>query len=445
MAADTSKTLRNKVIYCIFVRNYSREGTFRAVEKDLDRIRKLGTDIIWLMPVQPVGREHRKGTLGSPYAIADYRAVNPEFGTMEDFRSLVQAIHAHGMQCILDVVYNHTSPDSWLAQHHPEWFFHKEDGQPGGRIGDWWDVVDLDYTQKDLWYYQTETLCQWAKLVDGFRCDVAPLVPLDFWKQARLAVETVHPGALWLAESVEPEFIRAVRSHSIACSTDSEIYQAFDLCYDYDIYGYWRGYLTGQNTLAAYAAAINRQEVIYPDNYCKLRFLENHDQLRAHFQIPAETALRNWTAFSYFQKGTTLVYAGQESGARHTPTLFDKDPIDWKEGGLDLTPLMQRLYQIRQDPVFTDSSYEVHALPGDLLLAVHTQNSAGGRLEEAENRQPEKAVGLFSCQGKAAGVRVDRVLPDGRYQDQISGRMVEVDRGQLWTDGEPMILFSGQR
>ena len=208
MAVDTEKTLRNQVLYSIYVRNYSEAGTFAAVQADLDRIKALGTDIIWLLPIHPTGEKHRKGTLGSPYAIRDYRAVNPEFGTLDDFRHLVDAIHDRGMKCIIDVVYNHTSPDSWLAEHHPEWFFHKPDGSLGNRFGDWWDVADLDYSHKELWEYQIETLKYWARLVDGFRCDVAPLVPLEFWKRAREEVAAVRPGCFWLCESVERGFVR---------------------------------------------------------------------------------------------------------------------------------------------------------------------------------------------------------------------------------------------
>ena len=189
MAANTNISLRNQVMYCVFVRNYSEEGTFRAVEADLDRIQALGTDIIWLMPIHPIGEKARKGSLGSPYAISDYRKVNPEFGTLEDFQSLVDAIHARGMKCIIDVVYNHTSPDSWLVRNHPEWFYRKADGSMGNHVGDWTDIVDLDYRNQDLWDYQIETLKQWARIVDGFRCDVAPLIPIEFWKAAREAVE----------------------------------------------------------------------------------------------------------------------------------------------------------------------------------------------------------------------------------------------------------------
>ena len=127
MATQTKLELRNQVMYSVYVRNYSEAGTFQAVEQDLDRIQKLGVDVIWFMPIHPVGEKAKKGQLGSPYAIKNYREINPEFGTMEDFKSVVDAIHAKGMKCIIDVVYNHTSPDSWLVENHPEFFYKKPD------------------------------------------------------------------------------------------------------------------------------------------------------------------------------------------------------------------------------------------------------------------------------------------------------------------------------
>ena len=214
MAVNTDKTLQHQLIYSVFVRNHTPEGTFRALERDLDRLSALGTDIVWLMPIHPIGEVGRKGTLGSPYAIRDYRGANPEYGTVEDFRHLVDAIHVRGMKCIIDVVYNHTSPDSVLAQTHPEWFFRDEQGRPSRHVADWWDVVDLDYTHKELWRYQIDTLKMWAEIVDGFRCDVASSVPLDFWARARQEVETVRPGCIWLAESVHGAHVLGLRRHT---------------------------------------------------------------------------------------------------------------------------------------------------------------------------------------------------------------------------------------
>lgn len=427
MAVNTSESYRELVMYSVFVRNYSEEGTFEGVRKDLDRIKALGVDIIWLLPIHPVGKKARKGTLGSPYAISDYRGINPEFGTLDDFRRLVAAIHERGMKCVIDVVYNHTSPDSWLAVNHPEWFYHKPDGSFGNRIGDWSDVIDLDYGNKELWDYQIKTLKMWAEIVDGFRCDVAPLVPLEFWLRARREVEEVRPGCFWLCESVEPEFITATRAQGMASLSDAELYQAFDAAYEYDIYDSFRGCLTGKNTLERYAGDICRQEYIYPENYVKLRFLENHDRPRAAFLLPDEGRLLAWTAFAYFQKGMTLIYAGQEKGVKHLPSLFDADRVQW-DTGRDFSALMSRLHEIKKDPLFARSSYEVRALPGGVLMASH---SSGGR----------RCVGIFPVSGGSA--LVDAALPDGLYTDLISGDTVEVHAGMVAVDGRAVIINIG--
>lgn len=424
MAKNTDKAYRNQIIYSVFVRNYSPEGTFEGVRRDLERIKSLGTDIVWLLPIHPIGETARKGSLGSPYAIRDYRAVNPEYGSLEDFQRLVDGIHALGMKCIIDVVYNHTSPDSWLAVHHPEWFYHRADGSFGNRIGDWWDIIDLDYTQPGLWDYQIETLKYWAGMVDGFRCDVAPLIPLDFWLRARSEVEQVRPGCFWLAESVEPIFIQEGRAHGLGVQSDSEMFQAFDACYDYDIFPIYHGCLEGKLPLERYVQAVNQQEVIYPHNYIKLRCLENHDQARAAFAIPEEAALVNWTAFLYFQKGITLLYAGQEAGCTHLPSLFDRDVIDWS-AGRDLSPMLKQLAALKKNPLLTDSRFQAQALPRDILYAAHQKGEC-------------QLVGVFSLRGSASLVSVD--APDGRYINLIDNSPVEVLRGKLSCNGKPIIF-----
>lgn len=424
MARSTSKAYRNQLLYSIFVRNYSEEGTFEAVRKDLDRIKDLGTDIIWLMPIHPLGKKARKGKLGSPYAIRDYRAVNPEYGTLRDLEELVADIHEHGMKCIIDVVYNHSSPDSVLAGEHPEWFYRKSDGSFGNHVGDWTDIIDLDYTNRDLWDYQIDTLKMWAKTVDGFRCDVAPLVPMEFWARAREAVEEIRPGCIWLSESVEPGFITYLRSQNLVAHTDREVFEVFDIAYDYDIFGTFLAAVKGECSLSDYAAAVNRQETVYQDHYVKLRYLENHDQDRAAHLIPDERQLRNWTAFCYFQKGMTLLYAGQEVAQRHRPNLFDLDRICWNTGK-DLSDLMTRLAELKRDPILTDSRYTVTALPDNALVAVH--EGLG-----------QKILGVF-CMGTGEN-RIRVPVTDGVYENRITGTVVAVKDGSVHASATPIIL-----
>lgn len=425
MAIQTQANLRNQVMYSVYVRNYSEEGTFKAVENDLDRIKKLGVDIIWLMPIHPVGEKAKKGELGSPYAIRDYRKVNPEFGTMEDFKDLVNAIHAKGMKCIIDVVYNHTSPDSWLVENHPEFFYKKPDGSMGNRVGDWSDIVDLDYNNRDLWEYQIETLKMWAEIVDGFRCDVAPLIPLEFWLKAREEVSKVNPDCLWLSESVEPDFITYLRSNGMVALSDSEVFQAFDVCYDYDIHSIFRSYVAGECPLSKYVERVNIQEFIYPVNYVKLRYLENHDQDRAKSFIDSQDAMINWTAFIYFQKGMTLLYCGQETEDANRPSLFDKDIVNWNTG-YDLSDYMSKLYEFKKNPILTNSTYSLKAYDeDDIMVGMHV---AGDK----------KLVGIFNLKGKQVVVPVE--LENGTYRNLLNDKEVVVKDGNVYSDGQPIII-----
>lgn len=427
MAVTTPVTLKNQVIYSVYVRNYSEEGTFRAVEKDLDRIRELGTDVIWFLPIYPIGIKKRKGSLGSPYAIMDYRKVNPELGTMEDFKHLVVAIHEKGMKCMLDIVYNHTSPDSWLVKNHPEYFYKTPERNMGNRVGDWGDIVDLDYANMDLWSYQIDTLKMWAQIVDGFRCDVAPLVPLPFWLKAREEVAKVNPECIWLSESVEPEFIKDLRARGMTALSDSEIFQAFDICYDYDIHSFFRDYLEGKCTLGKYVESVNMQEYIYPANYVKLRYLENHDQDRAGAIIGSAGALVNWTAFIYFQKGATLIYAGQENQNKKRPDLFDKDVINL-DGSKDMSSLMSRLYEIKKLPVLCDSSYHLEA-HDDLGAVTGSHEGICGT---------GKLAGAFSFENKCGTVKIG--LEDGIYTNLVTGEPVTVEKQSINLSLCPVII-----
>ncbi len=424
MAADTNIDLQKQVIYSVYVRNHTPEGTFRAVIPDLDRIRALGTDIIWFLPIHPIGVEGHKGSLGCPYANRDYRAVDPAYGTMEDFKALVDEIHERGMRCIIDVVYNHTSPDSVLFHEHPEFFYRGPDGKPGNKMGDWSDVIDLDYRCRALWDYQIQSLCQWAEIVDGFRCDVASFVPLEFWLKARQEVAKVRPDCIWLAETVHQSFGCMARRAGVYSMLDYDAYQAFDMEYEYDIREVFDKYLTGKASLEHYLDMLNFQEAIYPANYNKLRFLENHDQPRIASFVPRETVLINYTAFLYFLKGTTLIYAGQEFENDHLPSLFEKEPID-RNTGKDLSTLMARLRQIKG--MFGGEDW--FRAEGDSERDIAVLRRGSGE---------HQFLGVFSLKSNRGEVTVG--LADGSYEDLIDGEMVEVRNGKLRCEGKPIII-----
>ena len=427
MAMDTDIRLQNQVIYSIYVRSHTQEGTFRAVVPDLDRIRALGTDIVWLMPIHPIGEKGKKGSLGCPYANRDYRSVNPAYGTMEDFRALVDAIHERGMRCIIDVVYNHTSPDSVLWAEHPEYFYKKPDGRPGNRVGDWTDIIDLDYSNKGLWDYQIESLRYWAGFVDGFRCDVASLVPLDFWLKAREEVEKVRPGCIWLAESVHASFNALCRLNELYACCDRDLYEAFDIEYEYDIRESFDKFLRGEEPLSSWIDMLNFQEGAYPKNYNKLRFLENHDQPRIASFVNDEERLKVYTAMLYFMKGTTLIFGGQERGLAHLPALFDKDSIDWN-GGFELSSLMKKLSEIKHGELS----------PGDLFFAF-ADDSAGAAVMIRKGAKGT-LIGVFPLNAKPAEIRNEFCLGDGLYCDLLSGSDFEIRNNTLNSDGHALIL-----
>lgn len=329
--------LRNASIYQIFPRNLTREGTLGAAATRLAGIAGMGFDYVYLTPVHPIGEARRKGSLGSPYAIADYRAVDPELGGEAAFRAFVDEAHRLGLGVIMDVVYNHTSPDSILLRDHPEWFWKGSGGDPAPRIADWSDVVDLDYSHRGLRDYQIETLETWARFgIDGFRCDVASLVPVDFWVEARRRVAAIKP-TLWMAESVHKEFVVECRRRGIAMWSDPELCAAFDITYDYDgreeLEAAWRGQLS----LSYYLKMLEIQEALYPERSVKLRFLENHDQPRAAGRFGRGTRLRAWTLFSMLLPGAYMAYMGEELAMERRIGLFDRETMKEDEGDPSFT------------------------------------------------------------------------------------------------------------
>ena len=425
MASQTDIKLRKAQIYSIFVRNHTKKGTLKAIEPDLSRIKSLGTDYIWLLPIYPIGKKDRKGKLGSPYSVKDYRAIDPKIASWQEFLEFVKEVHEHGMKVMLDIVYNHTSRDSVLHQVHPEWFLHDRNGNLINKNEDWTDVAELDYSHKALWNYQIETLKRYAKIVDGFRCDVAPQVPIEFWKEARKEVAKVNPKTVWLAESTSKDYIQALGAKGYHVSSDSELYSAFDMTYDYDIDQIWRSYVKGDIPLKKYIDALNTQGVIYPANYIKMRALENHDQPRAHEMFINENDLYNWTAFSEFQKGSTLVYAGQEAGFKHTPSLFDKDKLDWSAQKMDLSALILKMHQLSQSDIQVSGTYKITALDNDIVEATY-------RLGDIIR------IGLFSLKGMSGEVPV--ALPSDNYTNMINNSLIPVKDGILTIDYDPIII-----
>jgi len=220
MAKQTDLNLRSKTFYQVFPRQHSQKQNFKGIIEDLDRIKNMGVDILYLLPIHPIGKKARKGTKGSPYSIIDYYKIDESLGSKEEFIELIEQAHQRNMKVMIDIVFNHTSRDSILTNQHPEWFYKNESGGFANRVGDWSDITDLDFNQRPVWDYLIGVLRYWAEIVDGFRCDVAPLLPIEFWIEARKEVEKINPYMIWLTESVHGSLIKYLRDRGFECSSD---------------------------------------------------------------------------------------------------------------------------------------------------------------------------------------------------------------------------------
>jgi glycosidase len=328
--------VRNGVIYEVYLRSFSREGTFKSLERRLPELRDLGVTVLWLMPVHPVGVKNRKGSLGSPYAVQDYYGINPEFGTLDDFRSLVQSVHHHGMKLVIDLVANHTSWDSRLMKEHPEWFTRNDRGEIIPPNADWTDVADLDYSHRGLREYMMEMMVYWVREIgiDGFRCDVAELVPTDFWEEARKRLDAVKP-VMMLSEGSIPE-------HHAA---------AFDITYAWNVYDALDPLLSGKRPPALLDQILRTESLQFPTGSLRMRFNTNHD--KNAWDDPAVVkfgpdGVKLSAVLVNTLPGVPLIYTGEEVGNDRRLDLFEKVDVDWNRGN-DLRAFYSSLARMRRE------------------------------------------------------------------------------------------------
>ena len=419
--------LRQQMIYQISVRNYSQEGNFQALTNDLDRIQKLGASILYLMPIHPIGQKARKGTYGSPYAITDYYGISPDLGTLEMFKTFVKASHQRGLKVMIDIVFHHSAPDHPWVTEHPE-FYHYNQGKLGNKIGDWSDIVDFEFADNQALIEElTNVLMYWVDQgVDGFRFDVASMLPRAFYEYAFPRVKARQAHTLFLAESVEQNFIDFLRLKGHEALSDAELYTYFDILYDYDIYHEFWGYLRRQEPLEIYREAHRRQERIYPKSYVKARHVENHDNPRILWVTQDAHKQLNWIAYSFFARGIAFLHAGIETSSDHMPYLFEKDPVDWSLLDPKRVMWIQALAQLKRDPIFAqDVGYHILSHPQDVLHfeyeTVH-----------------ERLIGIFNV-GQVKGA-MEVSFPEGVYRDEITKAIHEVRFGMIALSLEPMIF-----
>ena len=312
---------QNEIIYQIFPRNFSNEKPFLSIFNDLPRIKNLGVDIIYLMPIHEIGVLKRKGTFGSPYAIKDYFSISSDLGTLDEFKLLVDKTHKLGLKIILDMVFNHTSPDNVLLKDHEDYYFHRN-GKLGNRVGDWSDIVDLDTEKEETQVYLLSVLKYWVSLgVDGFRFDVASMIPLSFFKKAR---QELGKDIIFIGESIDKDFAKYRRDLGEYVTDDNDMYPTFDSLYNYNYYRELVRYIKGEGSLEKIVKELNEDK-----NNLRLLCLENHDNERIATLIEDNSRLINFIDFFAFIKGQIFIYAGQEYGNKHKPELFEKDAVDF--------------------------------------------------------------------------------------------------------------------
>lgn len=318
-ARPSEEWVKDAVIYEVYLRSFSKEGTFKALERRLPELKELGVTVLWLMPIHPVGELNRKGTLGSPYAVQDFYEVNPAFGTKDDFRSLVRTVHANGMKIIIDLVANHTAWDAKLMMEHPDWYTTNRQGAIVSPNSDWHDVADLNYNHHELRKYMIEMMRYWVKEfdIDGYRCDVAEMVPTDFWERARKELDKIKP-VMMLSEGTLPE-------HHV---------EAFDLTYSWNFYDVLDKVIHGSTPVKVFDDILLNEARQFPQGSLRMRFNTNHDKnawdapaaVKFTPQGAKATAL---LAFTF--PGVPLIYNGEEVGNDKKLDLFEKVEIDWSK------------------------------------------------------------------------------------------------------------------
>jgi cyclomaltodextrinase len=328
-ARQSREWVAGAVIYEIFPRSFSAEGNFNGITARLDDLKNLGVTILWLMPIHVMGTEKKKGTVGSPYAVRDYYSINPDYGTKEDLKRLVNETHRRGMKIIIDIVANHTSWDSVLMKT-PD--FYKRDRS--GKIVspyDWTDVAALDYGNARLRGYMTEMLKHWVREfdLDGFRCDVAGEVPTDFWEQSRAELDKLKPDIVMLAEASKPELL----------------VKAFDLDYAWPLHSALTDVLMGNRPAATLREVWEAERARFPRGALRMHFSDNHDERRAIARFGERGALAA-SALVFTMNGVPLIYNGMEVGdttESGAPALFEKLPIFWPNA--ERRPEFPRFYR----------------------------------------------------------------------------------------------------
>jgi len=409
LSQDHKSWSYNLNIYEVNTRQYTASGTFNEFRTaHLDRLKEMGVGIIWLMPINPIGTKNRLGSLGSPYSVKDFLSVNPEFGTLEDFKTLVNEIHAKGMYVIIDWVANHTSWDNTLTTSHPEWYVKNSSGNfmpPAGT--NWTDVIQLDYSKQGLRDYMTDAMSFWIKDVgvDGFRCDAVSFMPLDFWITAISKLKAIKPNIFMLAED------------------DKAAYQyvGFDMSYAWGMYGFGNGVLkriaTGSNNADDFDHYVHTENLSYDQHY-RMYFTSNHDEnswYGTDFELFGNAA-EPFAVLTSIVNGMQLVYGGEEAGLNKRLAFFDKDRITWQNH--TFANIYSTLWKLKKE-----NRALWNGLSGNFYKRIKTSNDKNVFAFIRKSGE-DKIIAIFNLSSVSSSFSIADTLFYGAYEDVFSKEKV---------------------
>lgn len=395
---------KNATIYEANIRQFTKEGTFRAFESHLPRLKEMGVDIVWLMPIHPIGKEKRKGNLGSYYSVRDYFDVNPEFGTKEDFKHLVNKIHELGMHVIIDWVGNHSAWDNPLAKEHPDWYSKTPEGhfQPTPWY-DWDDVIDFEYDNPELRKYMTSALVYWVKDfdIDGYRCDTAGFIPTDFWNNARVEMDAVKP-VFMLGEWESKD----LHEH------------AFDATYSWSLWNAMTAVTRDKKPIAQLIEYMAHDVSTFPRDAYRMAFTDNHDKnswegnMVSNFGPGLEASI----VLTGTVNGMLLCYGGQEAGLDRSLKFFEKDEIDWSN--LKYAPLFQKLFDLKhKNKALWNGKY------GGVMVRIFN-DKMDQVVSFSRTMDEDRIVTIINYSDRPASVKLDSKYQKGNYTELFSNKKI---------------------
>ena len=398
---------KNSVLYEVNIRQYTPEGTFKAFEAHLPRLKELGVDILWIMPIHPISMKNRKGSLGSYYAVKDYKGINPEFGNLDDFKSLVNKAHELGFKVIIDWVANHTGWDNHWITEHKDWYTQDSLGNVIPPNPDWSDIADLNFDSKPMRHAMIDAMKYWVKEtnIDGFRCDVAWGVPQDFWEAATASLDSIKPVYMLAEDEDHPDFLK----------------KSFVSNYAWKLHHIMNDVAQGKKSAADIQKYYTDSVSKYAAGSFPMQFITNHDEnswAGSEYERMGE-AVKTFATLTFTLEGIPLIYSGQEAGLKKRLLFFEKDTINWKN--LEMQNFYQSLVKLKHS--------------NEALW----NGTSGGASKFLETNSPAKVLAFVREKGKnqvvavfnfsAEPVEFTLQMPqDGEFKEYFSGEMVKLGK-----------------